>query len=256
MAPDSWRRIGLGNLSGFVEATAGRNGAVRRSEGATFVSSPVPVPHGYLNAAIPTRPDVAPERVVRDAIEFFAGRASGFVLWAPAQAADLVRVAERLGGVLDGWMPPAMATDRPLAISGDVVVTRVDDSDAEATFRRVAEAGYETPGLGRVLAAQDAFNAPGTSWFVARRDGEAVGVAAGFLGAGTGGVYFVATPPDQRGKGVGAAVTSVVSNTLLESGASFVVLQSSQQGAPLYERLGYRVTGHLCRLTFPKPSTR
>ena len=64
-----------------------------------------------------------------------------------------------------------------------------------------------------------------------------------FCGGGVGGIYSVATLPEARGKGVGVVLTL---NPLLyacEEGYRIGVLQSSEMGSKVFERLGF---WHLC----------
>jgi predicted GNAT family acetyltransferase len=68
-----------------------------------------------------------------------------------------------------------------------------------------------------------------------------VGVACGYLDDETGGIYYVATPPEHRGRGVAAAATAWVTNWLLARGARIVILQSSESGFGVYQRLGFDV---------------
>ena len=45
--------------------------------------------------------------------------------------------------------------------------------------------------------------------------------------------------PDQRGKGLGAALITAATNHARELGANRVTVQSGRKATPLYERLGY-----------------
>jgi predicted GNAT family acetyltransferase len=58
---------------------------------------------------------------------------------------------------------------------------------------------------------------------------------------GAVGVFNVATPPEHRRHGYGAAVTARVAADAMAAGARWVWLQSSEQGLAVYERLGFRI---------------
>ena len=67
-----------------------------------------------------------------------------------------------------------------------------------------------------------------------------VTVAMACAGDGVVGVYCVATAPDARGKGYGAAITDVAARCDESLPA---VLQASSMGRPVYERIGFTTIG-------------
>ena len=84
-----------------------------------------------------------------------------------------------------------------------------------------------------------------TPWriFVGYLNSEPVATNMLFNGGGVASVYAVATIPSARGKGIGAAITL---KPLLEArdndGYNYAVLFSTEMGAPVYERIGFRMT--------------
>ena len=114
-------------------------------------------------------------------------------------------------------------------------------------FKQVLIDGYEIPAPmadGWVQAAHE-FGIGKTPWrmVLGRLSGEAVGTNIIFNGAGVVGVYGIAVSPSARGKGIGAALTL---KPLLEArdkdGYRYSVLFSTEMGAPVYRRIGYRMT--------------
>jgi GNAT superfamily N-acetyltransferase len=71
--------------------------------------------------------------------------------------------------------------------------------------------------------------------------GRPVTCAIANVSDGVVGVHFVATLPEARGRGYGAAVTARAASVAPTLPA---VLQASDLGRPVYERLGFRV---VCR---------
>jgi predicted GNAT family acetyltransferase len=53
-------------------------------------------------------------------------------------------------------------------------------------------------------------------------------------------IFSIATPPIHRGNGYAAAVTARAAADGLSAGADWAWLQASQDGLPVYERLGIR----------------
>ena len=62
-------------------------------------------------------------------------------------------------------------------------------------------------------------------------------------GAGVVGVYRIAVTPSARGKGTGAAITlKPVLHARDQDGDDHAVLFSTEMGAPVYSRIGFRMT--------------
>jgi GNAT superfamily N-acetyltransferase len=76
-------------------------------------------------------------------------------------------------------------------------------------------------------------------------EGEAiVGTGVGTVNGAAGWVGTVFVAPAQRGKGLGRTLTGAVMDALEEAGCRTLVLVASEEGLPLYERLGFRVVTH------------
>jgi ribosomal protein S18 acetylase RimI-like enzyme len=78
-------------------------------------------------------------------------------------------------------------------------------------------------------------------------NGEPVATSCLFLGGGAAGIYSVATLPEARGKGIGAAVTIKPLQDARDMGYRIGVLQSSEMGYSIYKRLGFQ---HLCQMEY------
>jgi ribosomal protein S18 acetylase RimI-like enzyme len=76
-------------------------------------------------------------------------------------------------------------------------------------------------------------------------NGKPVSTSTVFYGGGAAGIYDVATLPEVRGKGLGAALTLKPLQDAREMGYRVGVLQSSEMGFNVYKKLGFR---HLCQI--------
>jgi hypothetical protein len=120
-----------------------------------------------------------------------------------------------------------------------VSLHEVQDADELAVAERVLVEGYPMPDLepltpGDVLAPA-ILDGPTRVW-TATVDGEPAAVAAAHVAGGAVLVEYVAALPTARGRGAAAAATWAA--TLCEPDLP-AVLVASDDGRPLYERMGY-----------------
>jgi ribosomal protein S18 acetylase RimI-like enzyme len=120
-------------------------------------------------------------------------------------------------------------------------ILRVATADGMAQALAVAAAGFGAPAdlLAPIydleVAALDGFAA-----YLGRVDGRDVSTAIGYTVGDTIGVFNVATPPEHRGQGYGAALTAGAAREGIAAGAAVAWLQSSAMGLSVYRRLGFR----------------
>lgn len=76
--------------------------------------------------------------------------------------------------------------------------------------------------------------------YVGYTNGEPVTTGLGVRSGTTIGIYNIATIESARGRGYGAAMTRRVAADGAAAGCEVAILQSSDMGFPIYQRLGYR----------------
>lgn len=79
--------------------------------------------------------------------------------------------------------------------------------------------------------------------FLVRLDGRPIATALGVLTREGMTIANVTTVADARGRGIGRAVTLAAMHAGAEAGAKVAVLQSTDMGLGVYERLGFRAFG-------------
>jgi GNAT superfamily N-acetyltransferase len=161
-------------------------------------------------------------------------QAHGFVAWeenAPGMAAELAALKyDLIDRVPDGYIQERATDERGL------------DDFVEAFVR-----GFEVPEWAG-QAWKEATLAIGIErapWrcYVGRLNGKPVASNMLFNGAGVASVFGVATAPEARGQGIGAAITLLAYDEARQLGYQQGVLFGTPLGAPVYRRIGFRDVG-------------
>jgi hypothetical protein len=158
------------------------------------------------------------------------------------------RAAEGLGMRYTDTIPGMALAPIPAGRDGapDLDIRPVADDAAFADFVKVTAGsfGFDLDDARKMLPPP-LWRTPGTSWYVGYAEGMPV-AASGLLVLGpAAGVNFIGTLEGQRGRGFGEAMTWQVVNKGAQLGCTFAVLQASEMGKPVYERMGFRVvTGY------------
>lgn len=193
--------------------------------------------HMLFNTGVLLRPvtaDQAPA-VAAEIVGFFTGSGGAFTLFCPWPT--------ELPGLAPAGHPPLMLRlpggERP-APPPELEITVAGDRAGLEDYERVLVDGFPLEQLQPVrpgVALHPAnLHVPGTRFVVGRVDGRPVSVATSIVGCGVNHVEFVATLPEARGRGYGAAVTWEATLAAPELPAMLV---ASDMGRPVYERMGY-----------------
>ena len=168
--------------------------------------------------------------IVEEASEFFPPQRT-WVLFSVWPLPDLTAAGLELVG-----HPPFMLRPPGPAptVSGGLRIVEVETAEQVAEFDRVLTEGYPMPGGGAVADAR-LLGGP-IRLFVGYEGARPVAVSGAGISHGLVDVEWVAVLPECRGKGYGKAMTVHAMTAEPDLPA---VLLSSDDGRPVYERLGF-----------------
>jgi len=245
------RRVQENVVSTFV--LAGRTmagGRVEEFDGATLVTTGLPLLLFNQVLVVDGAGPEAAANAIRAGVGLFRGFGKRFVVTLRGGIDDAcLPVVEELG--LEAlpespWMP-GMAM-HPLPKSGGSAlpaaldVRRVVDPAGLADHADVLAAGFGMPReWATSFATESMLAVPEATFYVGYRDGLAVTSGLGVRSGRTIGVYNIATVESARRQGLGAAMTMRVVEDGAAAGCDVAILQASDMGLPVYQRLGFRV---------------
>jgi len=148
--------------------------------------------------------------------------------------------------IADGpWMPGMALHPLPAAGAASVPrgaeLRRVTDDAGIAVHIDAAAAAFEMPiEWLRAIVTKALLADPTTALYVGLEAGVAVASGLGIRTGSTIGVYNIATVEGARGRGWGSAMTMRIVDDGAAAGCDVAILQASEMGRPIYERLGFR----------------
>lgn len=161
----------------------------------------------------------------------------------PGAAERLTALAARRGMVRSAPVP-LMVLDDPAALRAAQQVPGLrlrQLAPEEAPIHAgVGAAGFEAPEeLFVALMTPTVLRLPGTRCYLGEADAGLVTTGLGLTIGDSVAILNIATPPEHRGRGYGAAVTARAVSDGLNDGAQWSFLQSSAAGYGVYGRLGF-----------------
>jgi ribosomal protein S18 acetylase RimI-like enzyme len=123
----------------------------------------------------------------------------------------------------------------------ELEVHQVTDAAGIEDHRKVVTAGFGTPPqVAQGTACAALLGRPECVVYVGYAGADPVVSGLGWRTGRTIGVYSIATIESARRRGFGAAMTAHVVADGVAAGCDVAVLQASELGRPIYERLGFR----------------
>jgi GNAT superfamily N-acetyltransferase len=235
------------NMVGAMSLIAGNvDGAmVRQTDDVAILSSGLPF---ILFNQVIVAGDAATPRALAAGVRVMRDRGSPFVVNLRVGADDaFAGVARELGLVPlseQPWMPgmamhPVAA--EPAVDTPAFEIRRASDAAGIEDHIRAAAIGFEmAEDLIRAIVVPSLLDREDVAIYVGYADGKPVATGLGFRTGSTIGVYNIATVKGSRGRGYGEAMTRRVVADGVAAGCDVAILQSSEMGFPIYERLGFR----------------
>jgi GNAT superfamily N-acetyltransferase len=221
--------------------------------GPDFIQYITAIPHPMFNGVICTRPilDEA-EKIIDEALSRFKGLP---MVWWTGPSAGTQNFKELLEPRGFSYLMdyPGMALDlntvnrKPAGLAG-LEIRFVDDPASMKIWSRILFNSFKFPdSIEKAFLDLAANRHPRASWrrYIALLKGEPVATSELFLGAGTAGIYYVATEPDFRRRGIGSAITLAPLLDALETGFRTAILKATKKGFNIYRQIGFE---EYCRL--------
>lgn len=203
-------------------------------------------PLRLFNQVLAADADASPDAIAA-AVEVARSRGDRFVLNLRAGHDDRHRAtADALGLVHAGpgpWMP-GMAlhpvAEAAVPATDGVEIRAVADAAGVEDHIVAAAAGFEMPEEWlRAVMSERLAREPAATVYVGYDEGVPVTTGLGVRTGRTIGIYNIATVPGARRRGHGAAMTMRIVADGAAAGCDVAILQASDMGYPIYERLGF-----------------
>lgn len=234
---EAWRVMSAANLALFLEYPLRMMGGRWRRWDEVWAADAASAA-AFPNSATLLRPLAetdAGDLIVRLDRFYKQDYGGPWMLWSPWPTPDLAAHGMQLVGY-----PLLMARlPGPLSLTTDVRIIEALDASALRDFDEALIHAYPVPELtfpDDRITDERVLGGP-MRYFVGYEDARPVACAAAYIGEREVGVYMVATLPEARGKGHGAAITAA---TIAAAPNLPAVLQASELGQPVYRRLGFQ----------------
>jgi ribosomal protein S18 acetylase RimI-like enzyme len=234
----------------------GRSNPAEHFEDSQFTRWYTPLPHPWFNGVLSSNlPKDDDGSFIAETISYFRNKGVNTFTWwlePHVKPSNWESVLSNYGFGFSN-ATPGMAVDlhelsEPIPILAGFEIREVKDEESLRTWANVFVNGYGLPpdwaSITFNLWMQLGLDYPLRN-YLGYLHGEPVSTSSIFYGGGAAGIYCVATLPEARGKGIGAAITLHPLQAARERGYRVGVLQSSEMGFNVYKKLGFR---HLCQI--------
>jgi predicted GNAT family acetyltransferase len=211
------------------------------------------MPHPLFNAAFgghyPVDQDSDADATVRETTAYFRTRQRSAMWWvsptsqSPTFTSAIIRGGWHHIGDIPGMILDLQTLDeRAASVAGLTIECVEDASSLREWISILGPANDIAPASIERLYTLESTRGFANDMFVrylARSNGQSVAASAVYYHAGVAGIFAVATDQQVRGRGFGRAVTAAPLLDAKRLGYKFSVLQASELGYPVYQRLGF-----------------
>lgn len=254
--------MGDANLVSYLRhvAVTSDGGGINVSDGVLAFAGGHNYPGAFTNGVMRTGASAAasPEQVIATADELFNPLRRGYAVWVRTHLDSDLEAACVAAGL---WCRPPEEGLPAIATAGRVAavpvppgteIRPVEDDAGRRDFLSVVAAGWNVGDMPfelqeRVLFSTTSLESPSVAMVLAYVDGIPLSGSMAYQGGGAAGMYWSATLPAARGRGLGLATMSAAAQAGFALGATCLTGQASAAGTPLWERLGFQVTTHYKR---------
>jgi GNAT superfamily N-acetyltransferase len=247
------------NFFGTFQMLAELNddGNVCERDGVLLAASGVPL--RSFNNVFVKRPLLNPVSNLSDVFAYLDGRKLPFRLRLREGRDQAAEAAAARHGLHCIGTIPELVLD-PITTKGNpppLEIRRVTDVDALDEHVGVVADGFELPAsLLRQVFSGRLIAEAGWRGYVGYVDGQPVASSQLSMTDNAAGIYYVATLEGFRGRGFGEAMTWRAIQEGAEAGCNVAILQASDMGRPIYERMGFRLIAGYKTFVRPEASGR
>lgn len=250
---DLGQRSDVNLVATWSVTSAAIGGALGGPPSCPFAVSGLPAAP-FNGAAVLERID-DPGALLDELVAFMAGHQVPFLLWVRDGVDDELVELARGAGFTEAGRPPAMALSSigavPSPPAGVTIEEVVDDTGIDH-YRRVLHLGFGFPmEIVERLVTISTASGDQMAAVLLRVDDEAVACAQLSVTGTTAGIWNVATLPDHRRRGLGAAATWAAIGMGAARGCDHAILTASEMGQPVYRDMGFEGIGHYLQLAGP-----
>lgn len=212
------------------------------------------IAHPWFNGMLSTLPPAADaSQIISETVNYFQAHNVANFTWWLAPHLELTDWSQQLlayGFQYDN-STPGMAIDLaalPQPTQSSLTIRRVEGQHMLAEWIDVMMRGFggtAEMASGFLAVFEDLGTDLPFRHYLGYLNDKPVGCATLYLGAGVAGIYSVTTVPEARGQGVGAAMTLAPLYEARDMGYRAGILQSSDMGYGVYQRLGFQT---LCQM--------
>jgi GNAT superfamily N-acetyltransferase len=137
-----------------------------------------------------------------------------------------------------------LAMNEDVPVPAGLKIVEVKDLKTLKTWCHITSVGFSIPeaaepGLVDWFTTDIQLKQP-LKFYLGLLQGKPVATSMYFLAEGVAGIYFVATVPEVRNRGIGFAVTRRPLQEARKKGYRVGILQASKMGEPVYRRMGFK----------------